>query len=542
MTPFAPAVGNSSPARWLGRAFLFAVVAFAWLRFSENTADNDLWGHVLYGQRMLQLGRVESTDVLSWTAAGQPWMNHETAAEVALALAHRAGGSAGLWGFMIAMALLTVTWAAAEGTRGRTHLAVTLALLAASTNFIASGYAVRPQLFTMLALVALLAVLRRFLAGRPGWGWALPPLFAAWVNFHGGYLAGWLVLLLALGVDALTQVARRRATGRSAAPGVAQAPTHLGARSILVAVACTAALGANPEGFHLLAWTVETVQLPRPAITEWHPAPVSLAAVPFYAVAAISAAAWVFSRRARPPWQAAVLVALGAMAALQQRHAPLFGLANLMFTPGHLGDTLDRLGRHCGSLRAALRRGVAQAAAGAALAAAGVAAIAASLGSRVHPFAMEVPADVYPLSAIAFMREHALKGNTVTFFDWGQQVLWELPDNPVSFDGRLDTVYPRDVMDAHWRLYAGESPGRGFDLARAAVALLPTGSGGIDLMRNDGWHLAYRDPLASVLVRQAAEFPRLAARPTVLAGPVAVRGRARFPDELPLLATAQRPR
>ncbi|MDO8542441.1 MAG: hypothetical protein Q7S40_18530 [Opitutaceae bacterium] len=537
LMPLARPTTSASPhvARWLQWAFVFPVLAFAWLRFSDNTADNDLWGHVLYGQRMLALGRIETTDVLSWTAAGERWINHETAAELVLALVHRAGGSAGLWFFMMGMAAVTLTWAGVEGTRGRARAAVTLTLLAVSTNFIAMGYAVRPQLFTMLGFVALLATLRRFLSGRLAWGWLLPPLFAAWVNFHGGYLAGWLVLLLAVGVETATRFSHRSAStdaGRSfAAP-------------LLLVVSCTAALAANPEGFHLLAWTLQTVRLPRPSITEWQPMPLSLSAVPFFFVVASTLLAWMLSRRPRHWWQAAVLAVLAVMAVLQQRHAPLFGLANLIFTPEHLADALSRLAVHVRGLIETLHQPAMQAVVGLGLAAAGVAAIAASLRlPREHAFAIEVPADVYPVSAIAFIREHALEGNTITFFDWGQQVLWELPRNPVSFDGRLDTVYSRAVMDAHWRFYAGEPPGPALDFARAAVALLPTASGGVDVLRRNGWKLAYRDPLAAVLVRNPADFPRLAAAPhPVLTGPSALQGRARFPDQPPLLATATRPR
>src|SRR5690242_4869908 len=88
-------------AGWLRAGLGFAVTAFVWWRMSENTADNDLWGHVLYGQRMLHLGGLETTETLSWTAAGQPWINHEVLAEIALGLTHRLAGGTGLWVLMM---------------------------------------------------------------------------------------------------------------------------------------------------------------------------------------------------------------------------------------------------------------------------------------------------------------------------------------------------------------------------------------------------------------------------------------------------------
>ncbi len=520
------------PFRALGWAFLFAVLAFAWLRFSDNTADNDLWGHVLYGQRNWSAGRIERTETLSWTAAGAPWINHEVAAEVVLGLVHRQAGGSGLWLFMVAMAAVTTGWALlAGGGRNPLQRWTALALFAASVNFVALGYAVRPQLFTMLALVALLAALRRFLDGQVRWGFLVPPLFACWVNLHGGFLAGWLLLLTACALEitarlGLLPISGPRSGQAARVPAIA-----------LVAVGSTLALALNPWGFHLIGWTIETLRLPRPQITEWQMMPLSAAGAPFYVILAVSTAAWLVSREPRRAWEAAALALLGLMSILHQRHAPLFGLANLMLTPPHLADAARRFEPRCSGLLAAVRRPLAQIAVGGALGASGVVCLIASISPpREHPFTIEVPRDTYPVAAISFIRAHQLAGNTITFFDWGEQVLWELPANPVSFDGRLDTVYSKEIMDAHWRLYAGQAPGPSLDLTRAELALLPTGSAGVSWLRNAGWTLVYRDPLASVLLRDPAHYPPLAATALPVSGSLqAVQGRAPFPDAPPRL-------
>lgn len=529
--------------RLLGWAFIFAVLAFAWLRFSENIADNDLWGHVLYGQRNLTLGSIERVEKLSWTAAGDQWINHETGAEIVLGLVHRAAGATGLWAFMLVMAALTLTLAVREG-RGRDPVQrwLTFALLAVSTNLIALGFAVRPQLFTMLALVILLASLRRFFADKSTPGIIPPLLFAVWVNFHGGYLAGWLVLVVACVVEIGARWMPSIVSALRLKPG-AEAACRPELMVVLIAFS-TLALIANPWGFHLIAWTIESLRLPRPEITEWQPMPLHGVGILFYAVVALTAATWALSRQPRRLWQAVTLLMFAVMAALHQRHAPLFALANLLFTPVHLADVARRFEPHCRDLMAAFRQKPMQFIASVALVAVGGCCIRASLTApREHPFSIEVPRDTYPVAAIEFIRGHELTGNTITLFDWGQQVLWELPQNPVSFDGRLDTVYHAPVMEAHWRLYRGEAPGPALDLNRAQVALLPTGSEGNEVLRAAGWTMVYRDPLATVQVKSVAHYPRLAgAAVPAKIGVQAIRGRARFPDALPLLGTDAAPR
>ena len=156
---------------------------------------------------------------------------------------------------------------------------------------------------------------------------------------------------------------------------------------------------------------------------------------------------------------------------------------------------------------------------------------------------MEVEKNVYPVAAIEFMQARRLFGKTITFFDWGQQILWELPDNPVSFDSRYDTGYPPDVIAAHWDLYSGKALRPEVNWAEAEVALLPTASGGVYLLVQAGWRAVYRDPLATVLVPAHGRYAALiAGRLPVLRGAEVLRGRQPFPDAPALLATAAAPR
>ncbi len=530
----APAPRPESPATaCLRRAFVFAVLAFVWWRFSENIADNDLWGHVLYGQRMLQLGGLEKIETLSWTAAGQPWINHEVLAEVALGLAHRTGGGTGLWVLMIVMAAVTLglAWHAGAGP-DRARKLIGLALLALSTNFIAMGYSVRPQLFTYLFLVILLVALRHLCAGRiRPWAYVPPLLLVLWANTHGGYLAGWLIVMVIVVAESIGASLPNLLRRFRCEP--------LGFNRLIlanVALGSTLALAINPWSWRLVIWTIETIRLPRPNIYEWQPMPFTAGSVTFFFALLLGGTAWAFSRQTRRLWEMAMWVMLAAMSIQQQRHAPLFGLASLILLPVHVQDLLSRITAQTASLRAAALRPVTALIGALVLVSAGFWVLHTTrTGPREYTGRIEVPRNLFPVAAIEYMKAHQLTGNTITFFDWGQQVLWELPDNPVSFDGRLDTVYPLAVMDAHWRLYAGQEPGPALDLTHARVALLPTGSRGIDFLLQRGWAVAYADRLAAVAVKLTHPTAK---PPAFTAGTDAsVMGSAPFPDAPPVLAT-----
>ena len=82
----------------------------------------------------------------------------------------------------------------------------------------------------------------------------------------------------------------------------------------------------------------------------------------------------------------------------------------------------------------------------------------------------------------------------------------------VSIDGRLDTCYPAEVINAHWQLYDAEPfDTNTLNLAKADFALLPSNlAGSLALAKSNGWHAVYLDKLAVVLVKDLKQFPKLA--------------------------------
>jgi hypothetical protein len=316
----------------LPAAFVFAVAAFAWWRFSGNTADNDLWGHVLYGQRMLALGHLEKADPFSWTAPGAPWINHEVLAELTLGWVHRLAGGTGLWLLAMITAIITVALALRTGHNPAREPGLGLvqaALLAASTNGIALGFSARPQLFTLFALVLLLAQMQALDRGRRWPLFTLPLLTVVWINTHGGVLLALLLLLLAAAVTFLCQ-----AFPGFPLRGFFSTPERNSWRRFNTALLlCGGAALVTPWGVHSVLWLFESIQYTRPEITEWRPTPFDPAHAAFWLVALLSLIAWLATRRERRAWAAASLALLLVMAWRHQRHIPLFCLANLVLTP-----------------------------------------------------------------------------------------------------------------------------------------------------------------------------------------------------------------
>jgi hypothetical protein len=515
-------------------AFIGTVWCLAVFQFSTNTVDIDLWGHVLYGENFLHTGHLARVETYSWTANGQPWINHEILAEIALALTHRTLGGAGLLLLKMVIGLLTFGLALSMARRqtqpGWSLVAWTFGALAVVQ--ISAGFAARPQIFTALGLVLELWILRQVQDGKHGWGWMLPPLFAVWINTHGGVLAGMIVLVVATITTSCAGLVK------IVAPGFARlekSPALVTCGWLWLFTGLSAlALLANPYGFELVRWLVGSVFWLRPQIGEWNPVPFDLSHLAFFLCVAIAAASFLLSRRPLASWELAVTGVLALMAFRSQRHTPLFCLVALAFVPPHLADALQRFQNFFDGLINLFRRAAVQKIATALLVVTSLGLLfAAGTWHKERPWTMEVPRREYPVAALDFIKQNGLHGNLLVFFDWGEECLWELPDSRVSIDGRLDTCYPRAVFDAQWNFYnADRFRPPVLDLEPADFALLPPKmAGAVMLWQQFGWQPVYSDPVAVVLVKNLKQFPKLAGlQATVQGAAKSVTGRAAFPD------------
>jgi len=527
---------NARTTSLLRRAFVVCVICLAVFQFSENTTDIDLWGHVLFGEEFLQTGHLARTDPYSWTASGQPWINHEIIAEIALALAHRALGGTGLLLLKMAVGLLTfgiaLTIARKQMSPGARLVAWAFGALAVVE--ISYGFAPRPQIFTALALAAELWILAEIHRRHWRWAFVLPPLFAVWINTHGGVLAG-IVLLFVATIATTAQNLRSRITpgflhSRIAAP----VPSTVIILLAFFSVVSSAALLVNPYGFGLIRWLAGSVLWLRPQIGEWNPVQFNGDHAAFFLCVAIAVAGFLFSRRPIALWEPAVTVALCFMAFRSARHTPLFCIAALAFVPPHLADVLERFKNSFARLRSLFRKASVQKFSAALLAIVSLGIIfAAGTLHKERAWTMEVPRKEYPVAALEFIKQHGLHGNLLVFFDWGEECIWELPDSRVSIDGRLDTCYPREVFDAQWNFYNAEmSKQPVLNLEQADFALLPPKmAGAVWLWKQGGWQPVYHDDVAVVLVKDLKQFPLLAGlQATVQGSAESAKGRTAFPN------------
>jgi len=198
--PSSPGGAQGKWVPWLLPSFVdvFFLVLTGMLAFTPASAallgDADTGWHIRNGEQILATHSVPHTDSFSYTKAGQPWYAWEWLYDAAIAAIHHVAGLNGvvLFSAMVIALTFALLFRFVLQRSGNFAVAVMLTLLSASAAMV--HMLARPHILSWLFTLVWLAVLYRFDEGRRSALLWLPPLMLLWVNLHGGFILG-LVLL-----------------------------------------------------------------------------------------------------------------------------------------------------------------------------------------------------------------------------------------------------------------------------------------------------------------------------------------------------------
>ncbi len=486
---------------WLTLGVVCLVLGGITVFLSQTVADADLWGHVKFGQDILRSGHIIQRDTYSYLTGDQPWINHEWLAEVAFAGIFAHGGAQALILFKTAMALLIVGliyWYLRR--RGLSALRGGIVLLFATFLLGKTMLTLRPQIFSYLLFVATLLSLEAADRGRLRWLWGIPLVFALWVNFHGGFLAGIGIVL----VWSFTRIVASLC--RIPRPG------WRNRRSDAAFVASTLAGGLatllNPYGARLLTFLVRPATIIRPEIIEWQPISTASAyGVIYLAFLAMAVLGLLYSTRERRPAPLVLFLCVAMLPLLAIRHTPLFALGIPILMGEHIGDAWNRWSPGARPGPGNRRRSQASAwLAGLAFTAAAVS-FWLSLPNFRCIHINRLGSGPVPAQSVAVLHESRVSGTLAVFFNWGEYVIWHLsPRLKVSFDGRRETVYSGKAQEENWRFVEGREDWDTLLVKHdTQLALVPKTYPVFNLLKlSPGWELVHGDSVSGIFARKGS--------------------------------------
>jgi hypothetical protein len=408
--------------------------------FSFITADPDLWGHLMFGKEIWTSKDIPHVDMYSYTAYGLQWINHEWLSEMMMWLVFMKFGSPGLLiakmliGFIVISAISIISY------NRKSHVLIYCVVFMISTFIMSPGFMIRPQLMTFLFTSLFFLVIHFYLEKRFNLLWTLPLLMFLWVNSHGGFIIGAGILPIIVILELLDCLKNNK--DRS----------HL--RVLILWVIITdISLLINPYGLHILTFLYKTLTLPR-NISEWEPITLfdfSYMRLKIFSLGVIFS--FFINKNKNRYWEIGIIIVAMLYAFLHQRHTPILAIFAAPFLTEKLSEITQglRLNEQIGSQPSQI------------ILATFFAVLTGyqlfiTINKYINTgFNIIVDSTVYPVNAIQFLKTNSLKGNLLVPFDWGEYAVWKLyPDNKVSIDGRFDTVYPGEVIDAHFNAMKSE--------------------------------------------------------------------------------------
>jgi hypothetical protein len=446
-------------------------------------AEADIWFHLRNAQELLTRHTFLRADLYTFTTAGAPLLDHEWLSELPYYFAFQAWGLRGLVAVYLVLLLLIFAaiyyLALQRGADPGDAALVTMVGVALGT------YSFGPHMhhFGWLCLMALLLVLERF--QRIGRGlWVLPPLFALWINLHGSWVFGFVVIGAYI-VSGLVEGQWNDV--------VAERWTPAQLRKLLVASAASAvALLANPYGYKLVWYPFDLLfrqKINLNNMGEWlsvnfHTGWGKMA---MFMLLTLLGAAW-FSRK---PWKLCdVLLATFAM------WASLNHLRFLLFAAIILVPILAPRLRLFPPYDAKKDKPWLNLAITAAI-------VAIAVGS--YPSAAQLQNNIdsqFPRDALRFIEQRQITNRLFSWYDFGGYIEFYAPAIKTFADGRTDIFVYNGVLNDYIKINAIESPFELLDKYKIDYVLFPVDKRLTYVLdHSTGWHTIYEDKVVKLYQR-----------------------------------------
>lgn len=176
-------------------AFFAAVIGFG---PQMMNVDGDLGRHITLGNHIISSRTIPTKDIFSFTKYGDPLTPHEWFSDVLFALFDQIGGLDGIVWFT-AIILAGAYWMTYKHSLSQSNMPI-LALIGAFFAAAASSlhWLTRPHIFTILFTAIWVAELEKLRIGIKRNWFIFPLLMLVWVNLHGAFIVGIVILVIYL--------------------------------------------------------------------------------------------------------------------------------------------------------------------------------------------------------------------------------------------------------------------------------------------------------------------------------------------------------
>ncbi len=464
--------------------------------------DTDTWWHLRAGQWIITQRSIPLVDPFSYTRQGQAWHYPGWLVEVLMYGIYQATGPAGLNLWTAAMTTLSFwfIWRTMRGGIFVKSFTLLLAVIVSNLYWAARPYMVT-FLFTSVYLFILESFRRMQVAGRARDLLWLPFLMLIWVNSHGGYAVGFILVGIYAAGEFISLLDRSILHRQ----GLSVRDFRRAGSYVVIGALMLFAASLNPSGVEMLTYPFKTISIGalREYIQEWQsPNFHSSAAQPFLWLLILFIGIIGASPVRLDFTDFLLMAAFLSMALTAWRNVALFALIAPIIIAPRLAPLAQALGERFDF------RGVDEQPKRSLAGIYWFLLLVVIFIAGINIYAQCLPQRNWtvfrrtlPVQAAAYLRAHNFPGRLFNSYNWGGYLLWDLPQYPVFIDGRTD-LYDDEMID-QWLKVVKAEPGWESVLDQWAVRLilLETDAPIVSHLNEVGWRLLYEDGLSVIYGR-----------------------------------------
>jgi hypothetical protein len=421
-----------------------------------------------------------------------------------MSVIHRISGLTGVVLFFSLLIAFTCFWlfklvhARADNTILASFVTF-LAIVSSTLHWLA-----RPHVFTLILTVVWYYVLNEYHYKHKNLLYLLPPIMLLWVNLHGGFIIGFVLLAIYLCGNAAGAFF-------PLVPEKSQYQDKFRALSY-TAIASVLFASLNPYGLHVLLFPFKTVsqQFLIDSTLEYL-SPNFHDPLPFKYLFFLTLGILAVSRVKIDAIEICLFLLFTYMALYSARHIPLFAIVIAPILARHTTALFERTNSrfisifksrsdNLESLDACLKGHLWPV----------VTIVAVCLLGRAGVVKFTFDQTRAPVAAVDFLKKEKIEGKMFNNDQFGDYVIYASPDYKVFVDGRSD-MYGSDRMKEYMQV-ALVRPGWKHVLAKYDVNfVLYNDKSPLSLLlaENDSWRLIYADTIANIFVRNVAQNQEL---------------------------------
>ncbi len=471
-------------------------------------ADGDTGYHIRTGEYIIQNWTIPTHDLFSYLTPPPAWTAHEWLSEIIMAVIYRASGLSGIVIFfsLFLAATHVLLYRSLKAISNEIALVIGVTAIAVATS--STHWLARPHLFSLALTLVWYQVLDDYQFSRQNKLIYLPLLMLLWVNLHGGFVIGLLLLVIYACGNLLRSLA--------ASPSLAEQSVDKAKQFALSAVLCTAVTLINPRGYEILLFPfkVTSDRVLMDAVAEFL-SPNFHRALPFKYMLLLLIASLAWSRARLHPIEVGLIVFFTYMALYSVRYVSLFAIIvsrPLLRTlesassrmPPRFMQLYMRRSQNLSTLEASMSHYLWPAIA------LSITVVLAHLG-LLH---FEFSKTHFPVAAVEFLKREAIPGNIFNLDEFGDYMIFAAwPEYKVFIDGRSDMYGSTRVND--YRKIADGQPEWQKTIDKYNISWVffaPRSPISAILKSQPNWSLIYTDEVASIFVRNIPEHQSLIAK------------------------------